>query len=630
MNSIGRTHARVDLDDNGNAWLRCIEPDGIVLVDTKPVRELPLKDGVGFFVGRTEFWCISGSRDRAGEVRSFDSCPCCGSKCVTREDQEIFPCPSCNGPVLSIPTGQPDRPRLILPADFGRYRAIRFVARGGMGLVILGAIKETDEPVAIKILFSDTPNNRTDADRFRQEVETMGRMQHPNIVRLLDHGMAGTYNYLVMEWIDGPSLRQVITNTNQANRPLGFNDALRWLQQVVKGLEAIHSSGMVHRDIKPSNILIGSDGVARITDLGLAKRINIDATSYTTTGNTPGTFFYMAPEQLNTPDAVDARADQYALGVTFYELLTGAKPFGTWLPASKINPNVPESFDTILARLLSPKPSCRYSDMREFASTILNFSLPVVAKTTLDEMESKSTAPVLIGNPSTTESTSIALGTGKVAWERKVGMWLARLLKPDPPPGQVPDVRIPRPSSKNKTVLIGNPSTTESNHIALGTGKDASAGKHTQTWRNKLRHIDHGTAGKDVSAEKEPQPSWIQVGVGISVILFLIFRFLTVFRFLNPGLDPRIPERITKLHEPTPGSSMPLRSPLPPPAHAGKPITKSEDTTQQAGDCLSILNCLYLLQATRGNPSPKRPSLSRTVRLHSISSQRKSDIFSRI
>ena len=92
--------------------------------------------------------------------------------------------------------------------------------------MILGAIKETDEPVAIKILFSDTPNNRTDADRFRQEVETMGRMQHPNIVRLLDHGMAGTYNYLVMEWIDGPSLRQVITNTNQANRPLGFNDAL--------------------------------------------------------------------------------------------------------------------------------------------------------------------------------------------------------------------------------------------------------------------------------------------------------------------------------------------------------------------------------------------------------------------
>ena len=153
--SIDRTHARVDLDDDRNAWLRCVEPDGTVLVGTKPVRELPLKDGVSFFVGRTEFWCISGSRNRAGEVRSFDSCPCCGSKCVTqedheikatvshgplyespggskcvtREDQEIFPCPSCNRPVLSIPTGQSDRPRLILPADFGRYRAIRFVAQ---------------------------------------------------------------------------------------------------------------------------------------------------------------------------------------------------------------------------------------------------------------------------------------------------------------------------------------------------------------------------------------------------------------------------------------------------------------------------------------------------------------------
>ena len=190
-------------------------------------------------------------------------------------------------------------------------------------------------------------------------------MQHPNIVRLLDHGRAGTYNYLVMEWIDGPSLRQVIANTNQANRLLEFNDVLRWFEQVIEGLEAIHASGMVHRDIKPSNILIGPDRVAAITDLGLAKRIDIDATSYTTTGNTPGTFFYMAPEQQNTPDAVDARADQYALGVTFYELLTGTKPFGAWLPASKVNPNVPEKIDTILARLLSPKPSCRYSDMRE-------------------------------------------------------------------------------------------------------------------------------------------------------------------------------------------------------------------------------------------------------------------------
>src|SRR5436309_8963200 len=98
---------------------------------------------------------------------------------------------------------------------------------------------------------------------------------------------------------------------------------------------------MIHRDIKPSNILIGPDRMARIADLGIAKRIDSETTSYTTTGHAPGTFAYMAPEQIAAPDTVDGRTDLYALGMTFHELLTGARPVGAWRPASMVNPSVP-------------------------------------------------------------------------------------------------------------------------------------------------------------------------------------------------------------------------------------------------------------------------------------------------
>ena len=136
------------------------------------------------------------------------------------------------------------------------------------------------------------------------------RVRHPNVVKLLDHGHAGRCPYLVLEWIEGQSLRQVIAEARAAGKPTEFLVAIRWFEQVCKGLAAIHAVGLVHRDLKPSNILIRADGVARIADLGIAKRIDADQTAYTTTGFVPGTFEYMAPEQWNcSRDAVDGRTD---------------------------------------------------------------------------------------------------------------------------------------------------------------------------------------------------------------------------------------------------------------------------------------------------------------------------------
>ena len=115
-----------------------------------------------------------------------------------------------------------------------------------------------------------------------------------------------------------------------------FEDVLRWFAQVCKGLAAVHAVGIIHRDIKPSNILIAQDGHVLLADLGVGKRADANQTALTTTGQLPGTYEYMAPEQFSAPDTVDQRTDLYSLGVTFYELLTGERPMGAWLPASQI------------------------------------------------------------------------------------------------------------------------------------------------------------------------------------------------------------------------------------------------------------------------------------------------------
>jgi Protein kinase domain/Tetratricopeptide repeat len=139
---------------------------------------------------------------------------------------------------------------------------------------------------------------------------------------------------------------------------------------VTRGLAAIHSVGIIHRDLKPANILIGPDGLARIADLGIARQVEESRTVGTTTGHVPGTYEYMAPEQISNPRGVDGRVDLFSMGVTFYELLAGSRPVGAWHPASTVNPTVPRAFDEILSRLLAPRPDHRHADVYEVLAAI--------------------------------------------------------------------------------------------------------------------------------------------------------------------------------------------------------------------------------------------------------------------
>ena len=306
--SVDRTHARVEVADDGTMCLRCIEPESSLTVGVQAVRELPLNAGVRFRIGRTEFECLPGRRAAVREPSNAETCcPFCESVDDCWNGDDMRECSVCQRPILPVwpdPAGQHP---LVVPAIYGDYTAEHYVAKGGMGLVLKGSRTAGGGPVAIKLLLQGMNPDPKATERFEREVAMMARVQHPNVVKLLDHGKSGRFHFLALEWIDGFTLRRVLAKTTKGGKQVDFKIGFRWFEQVCKGLSAIQAAGLVHRDIKPSNILIGRDGNVRIADMGIAKRTDLGQTAYTTTGHAPGTFEYMAPEQFSAPDTVDRR-----------------------------------------------------------------------------------------------------------------------------------------------------------------------------------------------------------------------------------------------------------------------------------------------------------------------------------
>jgi serine/threonine protein kinase len=258
----------------------------------------------------------------------------------------------------------------------GDYRLLRRLGEGGMGEVFLGYHPGEDRQVAIKILPLHLAANQAALDRFYREAKSGSLLNHPNIVRNLNAGqdrVTGKH-YLVLEFVDGPSAHALLDRFGK----LGVGDAVHLVLDIARGLEHAHSRNIVHRDIKPSNILTTQSGVAKLADLGLAKRT--DETSHLTAARQGfGTPFYMPYEQAMNAKYADARSDIFALGATFYHLLTGEVPFpgnnhleivdkknlGLFAPASSLNPEVPAVLDAILAKMLARDPRQRYQTTSE-------------------------------------------------------------------------------------------------------------------------------------------------------------------------------------------------------------------------------------------------------------------------
>jgi serine/threonine-protein kinase len=272
----------------------------------------------------------------------------------------------------------PDRPPLT---SVGGRRLLRRLGAGGMSEVYLAYDADLHTPVAVKVLPDDLAQNATFVGRFRREAEVGQKIDHPNVVHCLEAGTDTETGrrFLVMEYVKGQSAQAVLDRDG----PLPLAHATRVVLDIARALEELHHRGYVHRDVKPGNILIGEDGRAKLADLGVAKPL-ADSAELTSFDQGVGTPYYMPWEQTLNASLVDPRSDLFALGATFYHLVTGRVPFpgqdvgevsrakdeGTFRPVREIDPSLPRSIDTILSKLLSRMPKDRFQSAAQLIDVL--------------------------------------------------------------------------------------------------------------------------------------------------------------------------------------------------------------------------------------------------------------------
>jgi serine/threonine-protein kinase len=278
--------------------------------------------------------------------------------------------------------------------SLGEFRILRPLGEGGMGFVFLGYHEGRGEQVAIKVLADHLASNQSYVDRFYREAKSGSLLNHANIVKSITAGQdrATLKHYLVLEYVDGCSARALLDRHGKVS----VGDAVHIALDIAQALQHAHSRNVVHRDIKPDNILVTRSGVAKLADMGLAKRTD-EASHLTAAKQGFGTPHYMPYEQAVSAKQADGRSDIYALGATLYHLVTGEVPFrganhlevvekksiGEFLPASTINPEVPEILDDIIDKMLKRDPRDRYQTASELiidlersrlASPVLSFA----------------------------------------------------------------------------------------------------------------------------------------------------------------------------------------------------------------------------------------------------------------
>ena len=324
-------------------------------------------------------------------------CPQCGAELKPEVSEGL--CPACllQRGIATEGGAPPGTPPFVPPTIpdlaklFPQLEILELIGKGGMGAVYKARQPALDRFVALKILAPRAGGDLDFASRFTREARALAKLNHPNIVGVYDFGIVGQasslspsekknlqsetgrmpvpLHYFIMEYVDGPNLRQI----EQAGK-LPPREALAIIPQICAALQFAHDEGIVHRDIKPENILLDKKGRVKIADFGLAKILGQEPKDFRLTGvrDVVGTPHYMAPEQVEKPQMVDHRADIYSLGVVFYEMLTGELPLGKFQPPSTCarGVQIDVRLDEVVLHALEKAPERRYQQASQVKTDV--------------------------------------------------------------------------------------------------------------------------------------------------------------------------------------------------------------------------------------------------------------------
>jgi eukaryotic-like serine/threonine-protein kinase len=291
----------------------------------------------------------------------------------------------------------------------GRYRITRKLGGGGMADVYLAEDQELGRRVAIKILHNRYANDEQFVERFRREATHAAGLSHPNIVSIFDRGEADGSYFIVMECVEGRTLKELIRSRGPCPIPV----AIAYTRQILSALRYAHRNGVIHRDIKPHNVIVDPEGVVKVTDFGIARA---GASQMTEEGAIIGTAQYLSPEQARGAP-VDQSSDLYSTGIVLYELLTARVPFSGETPVeiamkhigepprapSDLRPEIPEDLDLVVLRALSKEPKERYQ-----TSAAMDADLETVAHGGHVPVETAEAATMVLGTDAPTAATQVA------------------------------------------------------------------------------------------------------------------------------------------------------------------------------------------------------------------------------
>jgi serine/threonine protein kinase len=272
-------------------------------------------------------------------------------------------------------------PKTLEGQTLGKYRVMEALGRGGMAQVYKAYHPQLDRYAAIKVLRSDLVEETEFLARFQREARASANLRHPNIVQVFDFDSQDDIYYMVMELLEGDTLRARLNEYRVKNQRMPLPEIARVLKDTLNGLAYAHIAGLIHRDIKPANIMLTKRGDAVLTDFGIAQIVS--GTQYTASGALMGTLNYMAPEQ-GLQGHCDRRSDLYSLGIVFYEMLTGYTPFDADTPLAILmkhlndplplphwlDPDLPEALERVVLKALAKNPDDRYQTAEEMSAAL--------------------------------------------------------------------------------------------------------------------------------------------------------------------------------------------------------------------------------------------------------------------